>query len=130
MKKKIKKKALSMGEMTKKSLDKLKVSLEKNDIKKQYLNTSPKCKVTFRLPKYAVPEAQKVTLVGDFNNWNKEDTLMTRFSSGDFAVTLELETGKEYRYRYLIDGFHWENDWYADKYIPNSYGCDDSVVVV
>ena len=106
------------------------MSFEKDGVKKQYLKTSPKCKVTFRLPKNAVPEAQKITVVGDFNNWNKEDILMTRFNTGDFAVTLELETGKEYRYRYLIDGSHWENDWCADKYVPNSYGCDDSVVVI
>lgn len=130
MKKKIKEKVLSLKEAAEKTANKLKMSFEKDGVKKQYLKTSPKCKVTFRLPKNAAPEAQKITIVGDFNNWNKEDILMTRFNTGDFAVILELETGKEYRYRYLIDGSHWENDWCADKYIPNPYGCDDSVVVI
>jgi hypothetical protein len=107
-----------------------KTTTEKLGIKKQYLKTPPKCKVTFRLPKDVAPEAQKITVVGDFNNWNKEDILMKRFSSGDFAVILELETGKEYRYRYLIDGSYWENDWCADRYEPNQFGWHDSVVVV
>ena len=120
-----------MKEAAKKTANKLKMSFEKNGIKKQYPKTSPaKCKVTFRLPKDAAPDAQKVTIAGDFNGWNKENALMTRFNTGDFVVSLELEQGKEYRYRYFIDGVRWENDWYADKYVPNAYGCDDSVVIV
>jgi 1,4-alpha-glucan branching enzyme len=131
MKKRIKKKALSMKEAAEKTVNKLKMSFEKNGIKKQYPKTSPaKCKVTFRLPKDAAPDAQKVTIAGDFNGWDKENALMTRFNTGDFVVSLELEQGKEYRYRYFIDGVRWENDWYADKYVPNAYGCDDSVVII
>ena len=51
-------------------------------------------------------------------------------SSGarDFTVTLELETGRSYRFRYIIDGWKYENDWYADRYEPNPYGGEDSVV--
>jgi hypothetical protein len=41
-----------------------------------------------------------------------------------------LETGREYRFKYLIDGKRWENDWHADRYEPNIYGTDDSVVVI
>jgi hypothetical protein len=43
---------------------------------------------------------------------------------------MELPRNKEYRFKYLIDSKHWENDWHADKYVPNSFGNDDSVVVV
>jgi hypothetical protein len=35
-----------------------------------------------------------------------------------------------YRFRYLVDGRSWENDWAADLYVPNGYGGDDSVVDV
>jgi hypothetical protein len=34
------------------------------------------------------------------------------------------------RFRYLLDGERWENDWTADAYVPNSFGSDDSVVEV
>jgi hypothetical protein len=99
-------------------------------IKKQYLETTPTCKVTFRFPNEAAPEAQKVTIVGDFNGWDKERTLMKKLESGDFTVTLELKSGKEYKFKYLVDENRWENDWGADKYIPSPHGYDDSVVVV
>ncbi|NOZ68958.1 MAG: glycoside hydrolase [Deferribacteres bacterium] len=99
-------------------------------IKKQYLNAGTKCRVTFRLPKQAAPDAKVVTVVGDFNNWNVTEAQMERLKSGDFKLTLELPSNKEYRFRYLIDFNRWENDWCADQYVPNPFGCDDSLVIV
>ncbi len=99
-------------------------------IKKQYLKTRPVCRVTFRLPKEAAPDARKVSIVGDFNNWDKGGAVMKRLKNGDFTITMELETGREYCYRYLIDATRWENDWWADDYRPNPFGCDNSVVVL
>jgi len=32
----------------------------------------------------------------------KKNKSSTRFSTGDFAIQLELESGKEYRFRYYI----------------------------
>ncbi len=55
---------------------------------------------------------------------------MIKLKSGDFKATLDLSCDREYRFRYLIDSNRWENDWKADKYIPNAFGDDDSVVVV
>ena len=99
-------------------------------LKKQYLKKSPSCKVTFRLPKEAAPTAEMVTVVGDFNNWDLQGTQMQKLKSGDFKTTLELPCNNEFRFRYLIDENRWENDWAADKYLPNGYGDDDSVVVI
>jgi len=99
-------------------------------IKKEYVKSNLSCRVTFRLPKEAVRDAKAVTLVGDFNNWNTTETKMKRLPNGDFKATLELPRNREYKFRYLIDYTRWENDWCADKYIPNEYGSDDSVVIV
>lgn len=98
-------------------------------LKKRFLKKSPVCKVTFRLPKDAAPDADVVTLVGDFNNWDMSETPMKKMKNGDFKATLDLSCDREYRFRYLIDSSQWENDWCADKYLPNEYGSDDSVVV-
>ncbi len=55
---------------------------------------------------------------------------MNRVESGDFALMVELEAGKEYEFRYLIDGTRWENAWNADKYVWSEYaGCENSVIV-
>jgi 1,4-alpha-glucan branching enzyme len=105
-------------------------SAQASGLKKQYMKSKPSCKVTFKLPKEAAPEAQMVSIVGDFNKWNLTENKMTRLKNGDFKLTLELPCNKEYKFRYLIDTNHWENDWFADKYIPNEYGSDDSVVVI
>jgi len=44
---------------------------------------------------------------------------------------VKLKTGREYQYRYLIDGRNWQNDVQADKYVHSSYGaCENSVVMV
>jgi len=99
-------------------------------VKKEYPASSFSCRITFRLPKDAVGQARKVTVVGDFNKWDSEASPMKKRRNGDFETTLELPVGKEYRFRYLIDGHRWENDWCADKYEQNPYGCDDSVVIV
>lgn len=107
-----------------------KTAAEQKGIRKRYLKTRPVCKVTFRLPGEAAPLARKVSIVGEFNSWDREATPMKRLKNGDWAVTLELEKGRAYRYRYLIDDSLWENDWFADGYEPNPYGCDDSVVIV
>jgi 1,4-alpha-glucan branching enzyme len=98
-------------------------------IKKKYLKTKPLCKVKFTLPKDAAPNARSVTIVGDFNKWNPSANQLKALKNGNYTITLDLERG-EYCFRYLIDGCKWENDWHADKYVPNSFGCDNSVVVL
>ena len=104
--------------------------IDVSGIKKQYLKTNGWCNVTFKLPKDAAPDAGVVNIVGDFNNWNFTETEMKKLKSGDFKVTLKLHKNREYRFRYLIDSYRWENDWSADQYVPNSFGCDDSLVIV
>jgi 1,4-alpha-glucan branching enzyme len=99
-------------------------------IEKRFFKTRPVCKVTFTLPKEAASEAKTVCLMGEFNDWSRDATPMKRRTNGDFSVSIELETGRSYRFRYLIDGCKFENDWEADRYEPNPYGGQDSVVEV
>ena len=100
-------------------------------LKKQYLKTKPICKVTFRFPRELAKEARSVHLVGEFNQWDIHATAMKQLKNGDFTVSIDLETGRTYQFRYLMDDTHWENDDQADRYEPTLYGdCDNSVVVV
>ena len=81
---------------------------------------------TFRLP--ASVGAERVWVAGEFNGWSRSAHPMQR--EGDaFVARIPLEVGRSYRYRYLLDGVRWENDWNADRYEPNAFGEDDSVVV-
>ncbi len=97
-------------------------------LKKTYSGSSPVCQVTFELP--AEVAAQTACLCGEFNGWDPSAHPMERQADGSFALTLALESGRAYRFRYLLDGARWENDWAADSYVPNSHGSDDSVVEI
>lgn len=105
------------------------LSGENTGIQKQYLKNKKVCKVTFRLPNVVAGDAESVCIVGDFNDWNATATPMKKRKNQDYAVTLELRPGREYQYRYLIDGSKWENDWNADKYVKNPFGDSDNSVV-
>lgn len=86
-------------------------------------------KITFSLPKEAVGIAKTVAVVGDFNKWDIQNgQKLTKQKDGSYAVTLDLATGKEYQFRFLINGEIWENAWDAPKYVPSPFGGDNSVV--
>jgi len=89
---------------------------------------SARCRVTFRLLRDNAGNAGIAAIVGDFNNWNHTASPMTRLHNGDFAVTLDLDCSRHYRFRYLIDGRRWENDWFADRYEKAENGQKVSVI--
>ena len=99
-------------------------------MKKEYLKSKNVCKVTFRLPKIAAVDAKTVCIVGEFNDWNIYASPMKKLKNGNFTITFELEPGREYQFRYLIDETRWENDWNADKYVKSPLGDSDNSVVV
>jgi hypothetical protein len=84
-------------------------------------------KVTFTLPKEAVENAETVAVLGDFNNWQSGESLKKQ-KDGSFKASIELEKGRTYEYRFLIDGTKWENDWNAEAYKPTAFGAYNSVV--
>ena len=86
------------------------------------------CKVTFELP--AAVGASEAHVCGEFNEWSPTATPMKPRKDGTLAATVTLEKGRRYRFRYLLDGEQWENDWAADDYVPNEFGGEDSVIEV
>lgn len=95
-------------------------------ISKSYSKNGRTARVTFDLP--AEVGAETVSVCGDFNNWDAKAHPLKQRKDGSFSTTITLETGKEYRFRYLINGNHWENHWDADAYLPNDFGSEDSVL--
>ncbi len=97
-------------------------------LKKSFSKTKPVCKVTFSLPTEAAAEAKDVRILGDFNNWSWEKGFKMKAGKAEFSTEVELEAGKSYEFRYLIDNHIWENDWAADAYAPAPYGVFNSVL--
>jgi 1,4-alpha-glucan branching enzyme len=83
-------------------------------------------RVTFR--RRTTKGESRVAVVGEFNSWSSETHQMTAEGDGSWVVTVTMSPGRTYRFRYLVDDEHWENDWEADDYVDNDFGGQDSVV--
>lgn len=95
-----------------------------------YSRDKTRCAVTFSLPKEAAPDAKTVAVAGTFNDWSVDRHPLKRGRDGSYSVQLELDAGKTYEFRFVIDGTRWENAWNADNYVWNeSSQCSNSVVV-
>jgi 1,4-alpha-glucan branching enzyme len=84
-------------------------------------------RVTFILPNCTWANA--IYLVGDFNDWNRTSDPLQRDREGDWRLTLDLDLGRAYQFRYLRDGEEWMNDNQADAQVTNPYGSANSVVI-
>ena len=95
-------------------------------LKKKFFKTKSTCQVTFQLP--GEIKAESAALVGEFNNWDESATPMKKVKAV-WKTTLELDQGREYQFRYLVNGTDWHNDPAADKFVPNNIDGNNSVVL-
>ena len=82
-------------------------------------------KIQFVFP---APEAQRVFLGGDFNDWDTHAAPMKKDKKGNWKITVNLEPGK-YEYRFLVDG-KWENDPTCTECVPNEFGSVNCIRIV
>lgn len=76
------------------------------------------------------PGAHSVALVGDFNGWDRNATLLKPAgSAGAWVVSLPLRPGR-YRYAFLIDGARWLPDPTAPRAPDDDFGTPNSVLMV
>lgn len=94
-------------------------------IKKVASSTPGNIYVSFELP--SCLWADRIFLVGDFNQWNETATPMQQERDGIWRATVELPQGHRYEFRYLIDG-QWMSDSHADGFAENSFGISNSIV--
>ncbi len=80
-------------------------------ITKQKTNKGKTCKmrVTFAMP--AINGCDCLYLVGKFDDaWPESVYRMQRAEDGTWSLVLELESGREYQYRYRTDKGVWHTD--------------------
>ena len=102
-------------------------------LSKQAVKSRQVVKVTFAVPQAHLPEGMDVTsiyVVGEFNDWD-ETAVPLKYHKKEqtYRAAVELEPGRTYQFRYLINGDYWCNDWAADEYTPNNLGEDNCVVI-
>jgi 1,4-alpha-glucan branching enzyme len=94
---------------------------------KQSMGRIDRVRVTFELP--SALWAERVNLVGDFNDWDTTATPMIRNRAhASWRATIELPLGRRYLFRYLLNGAEWLNEWQADDYEETDDGVYSSVV--
>ena len=75
------------------------------------------------------PDADSVTLVGDFNDWSFSKTHLARQAgNGVWWVTVALPPGR-YRYAFVVDGTRWRSDPNAPA-AEDEFGRPNSVVTI
>lgn len=90
-------------------------------IAKKYHKSKPVCRVDFKFDGEEAQSASSVSLAGDFNDWNVTAAPMTRNKNG-FECSMDLSAGRQYRFRYVVDGQDWHNDPQADSYEYSGIG--------
>ena len=98
-------------------------------LKKSFSKDKTECTVTFTVSQEAAHGAEQITIAGDWNNWSSTENPLKKGKDGSFSIKVKLPAGREYQFRYLLDGKNWENEWEADKYIPAPFSHTDNSVV-
>jgi hypothetical protein len=76
------------------------------------------------------PQAARVSLVGDFNNWDPAATPMERTpTGGTWSVVVPLRAGR-HEYAFVVDGKQWLPDPSAPLAPVDGFGPPNSVVLV
>lgn len=88
--------------------------------------------IKFTIPVHLVEEANSAHVLGEFNNWTPgEQSKMTLQEDGSLAVSIPLEIGKNYQYRFFLNDGRWLNDPAAQGYQEQvNYFTANSIVFV
>ena len=89
------------------------------------LQDTEQVKVTFAVPADAADG--NVAVVGDFNGWDPTIHPLRR-CKGWLKVSVVLELGQRYRFRYLAEDGRWFNDPELGVCEPNGMGDDDCLL--
>ena len=94
-------------------------------MKKQMQKKTNRRRTTFS---FNAPEAGRVSLVGEFNNWDPKKHPMKCDDNGLWTKTIILAPGI-YEYKFLVDG-DWMTDTKNHHSRRNDYGSFNSVIKV
>jgi 1,4-alpha-glucan branching enzyme len=96
-------------------------------IKKEVLAGAKQVKLTFTQPAEA---AAKVSVVGDFNQWDPTALPLRKRSNGTATASVTLAAEQRVRFRYYRADGQWFNDETADGYEVGEAGAENCVVAI
>lgn len=86
-------------------------------ITKQPLKSKPEVKCAFKVSADQVGNAESLSLVGCFNQWDVNAHPMKKLKNGDFKLEINLPAEQSYQFRYYSGGQQWFNEPEADEQV-------------
>jgi 1,4-alpha-glucan branching enzyme len=74
------------------------------------------------------PEAKRVFLAGDFNNWDVDNLPMKKTNKETWETSFALPPGR-HEYRFWVDGV-WHDDPNAHERVGNPFGSQNCLRIV
>ena len=96
-------------------------------LKREAVKGTDQVKVTFIIPND--PEQPRISVVGDFNNWDPNANVFVKRQNNTRSVSATLDTGQRYHFRYYAADGTWMNDDSADAYEPNEHGTHNCLLI-
>ncbi len=96
-------------------------------LKREPIKQSEQVKVTFVIPHD--PDQPRISVVGDFNNWDPSATPLVKRANGTRSASLVLDSGKHYGFRYYAADGKWFDDEGADGFALNEHGTQNCLIV-
>jgi 1,4-alpha-glucan branching enzyme len=96
-------------------------------LKREMVKNSNQVKVTFIVPND--PNQGRVSVVGDFNNWDPAATPLVKRANNTRSASVSLPPNRRYAFRYYTADGSWFNEEAADAYEPNEHGSENCIIV-
>ncbi len=77
---------------------------------------------------FEAPNAETVSLMGDFNAWNEKKHPMKKGKQGTWEKIIMVPQG-QYEYRFMVDG-QWHNDPANRRVCANAFGGTNNILEV
>ena len=88
-------------------------------------NKSSEVAVEFTL---AMPEAESVSIAGDFNGWDSSNAKLIK-KNGVWTAVIKVKPGR-YQYAFVVNGGKWLPDPNALKFVDSGFGGKNSIIEV
>lgn len=95
-------------------------------VQKTYYKTKDHCKVKFS---FNVENAETVEVLGLNSDW-ENSIIMKRKKDGTFTAEVNLPKDSKHEFKYRVNETEWVNDPEADGVQPNTFGGENSLLVL
>jgi hypothetical protein len=95
-------------------------------VQKTYFKTKDYCKVKFT---FNVENAETVEILGLNSDW-ENSIILSKKKDGSFTTDVSLPKDSKHEFKYLVNKTEWLTETEADGLTPDSFGGNNSLLVI